>query len=85
MKGNNIEFIYILLNQILLKKIDQRAHKHQRVDVNIVAGQIGKPGPMGPMGYVGPQGFEASITLRIEISTFNLFVFEIEEGENENN
>jgi hypothetical protein len=44
--------------QALLKKIDVRAKKHQRVDIQVVAGQIGKRGPPGPVGYPGEQGFE---------------------------
>lgn len=44
--------------QVLLKKIDKRAKKHQRVSIDVVAGQIGKRGPPGPMGYEGEQGFQ---------------------------
>ena len=44
--------------QILLGKIDKRANDHQRVELKIVAGQIGKRGPPGPVGYPGPKGFE---------------------------
>jgi len=43
--------------QKLLKKIDARATKHQRVDIDVVAGQIGKRGGPGPRGYMGPKGF----------------------------
>ena len=34
----------------------KRAEKHQRVDINIKAGQIGIRGRPGPRGYEGPKG-----------------------------
>lgn len=43
--------------QVLLKKIATRAKKHQRVQIEVEAGQIGPRGPPGPPGYKGPQGF----------------------------
>ena len=46
--------------QILLTKIDKRAKDHQRVLVDIQAGQIGPSGPPGPKGYPGPKGFEGA-------------------------
>ena len=49
--------------QILLGKIDKRANDHQRVELKIVAGQIGPRGPPGPVGYPGPKGFEVRLHL----------------------
>jgi hypothetical protein len=43
---------------ILLRKISQREKKHQHVQIDITAGQIGKMGPQGPKGYTGAQGFQ---------------------------
>jgi len=46
--------------KVLLGKIDKRAKDHQRVQLKIVAGQIGPRGPPGPVGYPGPKGFEGN-------------------------
>ena len=46
--------------QALLGRIDKRAAEHQRVLVNIEAGQIGQPGPPGPKGDPGPKGFDGA-------------------------
>lgn len=37
-------------------QVAKRAEKHQRVDINIKAGQIGIRGRPGPRGYEGPKG-----------------------------
>lgn len=54
--GNTLILMIVLI--AVLKKIDKRAKKHQRVSVDVVAGQIGVRGNPGPRGYVGPMGFQ---------------------------
>lgn len=43
---------------MLLKKISARAKLKEHVNIDVLAGQIGKQGPQGFPGYPGPAGFQ---------------------------